>query len=73
MPWHLIDRQLAGSAAATFPTTYVARPGLQGWSREMAVTTEGERRVAVTGQAPLQPVRGAGVDAGRVPVQLRMT
>jgi hypothetical protein len=73
MPWHLIDRQLAGSAAATFPTTYVARPDLQGWSREMAAATEGERLVAVTGRPPLQPVRGAGADAGRVPGQSRMT
>jgi len=73
MPWHLIDRQLAGSAAATFPTTYVARPDLQAWSRRMAATTEGERLEAVTGRPPAQPVRAAGTDAGRVPGQSRMT
>ena len=61
MPWHLIDRQLAGSAAATFPTTYVARPDLQSWSRQTAVTAEGERPVGPTGRPPVQPeVRDGG-------------
>jgi hypothetical protein len=73
MPWHLIVRQLAGSAAVTFPTTYVARPDLQGWSPEMAAATEGERLVAVTGRPPVQPVGVAGADAGRVPGQSRVT
>jgi hypothetical protein len=73
MPWHLIDRQLAGSAAATFPTTYVARPDLQGWSQLMAATTEGERPEAVTGRPPVQAVGEAGADVGRVPGQSPMT
>jgi hypothetical protein len=68
MPWHLIDRQLAGSAAATFPTTYVARPDLQGWSRQTAATAEGERLEAVAGRPPVQPVAEAGPDAGRLRV-----
>ena len=73
MPWHLIDRQLAGSAAATFPTTYVARPDLQSWSRQTAVTAEGERPVGPTGRPPVQALGEAGADAGRVPGQSRMT
>ncbi len=73
MPWQLIDRQLAGSAAATFPTTYVARPDLQGWSQVMAATREGERLVAPTGRPPAQPEGERGADGGRVPGQSRMT
>jgi hypothetical protein len=73
MPWHLIVRQLAGSAAATFPTTYAARPDLQGWSREMAAGADGERLVAAPGRPPVRPEGRAGADAGRVPGQSRMT
>jgi len=73
MPWQMIVRQLAGSAAATFPTTYAARPDLQGWSGLRAVTTEGERPVAPTGRPPAQPVAGTGADAGGVPGQSGMT
>ena len=73
MPWHLIDRQLAGSAAATFPTTYVARPELQSWSRQTAAATDSERLVGPAGRPPVRPVGEAGADAGRVAGQSRMT
>ena len=73
MPWQLIDRQLAGSAAATFPTTYVARPDLQSWSQLMAATTGSERPAPPKGRPPAQPVGAAGADTGGLPGQSRMT